>query len=72
MNKLRVAFLAGFMDGFSTEGLKKFEAYQKELKKKVIFIRLFHFFQKITLEDLYIYCPFHIRYSIYKDEKNLF
>jgi L-fucose isomerase-like protein len=33
MKKLKVCFLAGFMDGFSTAGLKKFAEYQKELKK---------------------------------------
>jgi L-fucose isomerase-like protein len=33
LKKLKVGFFAGFMDGFSNEGLKKFEEYQKELLK---------------------------------------
>ncbi|MCE5328928.1 hypothetical protein LLG07_01125 [bacterium] len=33
MAKLKVGFVAGFMVGFSTEGLKAFENYQKELSK---------------------------------------
>lgn len=33
MERLKIAFLAGFMEGFSTEGLKLFKAYQKDLKK---------------------------------------
>lgn len=31
--KLKIGFVAGFMAGFSTEGLKKFEDYQVELSK---------------------------------------
>jgi L-fucose isomerase-like protein len=33
MAKLKVGFVAGFMVGFSTEGLKTFEKYQSELSK---------------------------------------
>ncbi len=33
MEKLKVGFIAGFMEGFSTKGLEFFKSYQKELKK---------------------------------------
>ena len=33
MEKLKVGFVAGFMEGFSTKGLEYFKAYQKDLKK---------------------------------------
>jgi hypothetical protein len=33
MEKLKVGFMAGFMEGFSPEGLKKFKAYQKDLQE---------------------------------------
>ena len=33
MEKLKVGFVAGFMEGFSTKGLDYFKAYQKELAK---------------------------------------
>ncbi|MDD5659265.1 MAG: hypothetical protein PHR39_04535 [Actinomycetota bacterium] len=33
MAKLKIGFVAGFMVGFSTEGLKTFKNYQKELSK---------------------------------------
>ncbi|MFO7928739.1 MAG: hypothetical protein R6U35_03645 [Candidatus Humimicrobiaceae bacterium] len=33
MKKINVGFVAGFMDGFSDEGLKKFYGYQKILKQ---------------------------------------
>lgn len=33
MAKLKVGFVAGFMVGFSTEGLKAFESYKKQLSK---------------------------------------
>ena len=31
MEKLKVGFMTGFMEGFSTEGLKKFDEYKKDL-----------------------------------------
>lgn len=33
MEKLKVGFVAGFMEGFSEEGLKMFPSYQKELEE---------------------------------------
>jgi L-fucose isomerase-like protein len=33
MEKLKVGFVAGFMEGFSTKGLEYFKSYQKELAK---------------------------------------
>jgi len=33
MRRLKIGFVAGFMEGFSDEGLKKFYQYQKDLKK---------------------------------------
>ena len=33
MEKLKVGFVAGFMEGFSTKGLEFFKSYQKELAK---------------------------------------
>jgi hypothetical protein len=33
MKKLKVAFIAGFMEGFSEEKLELFTKYQKEMEK---------------------------------------
>jgi L-fucose isomerase-like protein len=33
MHKLKIGFAAGFMEGFSTEGLKMFETYKKDLSR---------------------------------------
>ena len=33
MKKLKIGFVAGFMDGFSTVGLDLFSCYQKELDR---------------------------------------
>jgi len=36
MHKLKMGFVAGFMEGFSTEGLKMFESYKKDLSKMAV------------------------------------
>ncbi|MGQ9616655.1 MAG: hypothetical protein ACUVWJ_09705 [Spirochaetota bacterium] len=54
MKRLKVGFVAGFMDGFSEYGLELFERYQKELNRmsETLGFEVFHFRKIVrTLKD---------------------